>query len=300
MQRRVLVTGASGFVGRYTLMPLSFARDVDVHAVCLEPHPGEPELTWHQADLLDESDRDALLRDIAPTHLLHAAWFTTHGEVYESPHNDTWAEASNALFTRFHELGGQRAVLVGSCAQYDWTHDTLSETDTPTVSASRYGRAKQLTEDRLMALAKEGLSAACGRLFFVYGPYDTPKRLVPSVIAGLVRDEPVALTHGEQIRDYLYAEDAGAALAALLLSDVQGPVNIASGRPVRLKDIVEQLAGELDRKHLLKFGARPTPAGEPARLEATVNRLFNEVGWSPRHDLESGCRRTLAWWRSRV
>lgn len=128
-------------------------------------------------------------------------------------------------------------------------------------------------------------------------PGEQPERLVPSVIRTLLRDEAMPCSHGEQVRDFLYIDEAADALAALLDSPVTGDVNIASGRPITLKALLSMIGAQLGREQLLEFGARPARPDEPATLMADVTRLTTEVGWTPRSNLEDGLARTIAWWR---
>jgi nucleoside-diphosphate-sugar epimerase len=101
------------------------------------------------------------------------------------------------------------------------------------------------------------------------------------------------------VRDFLYVEDVGDALAALLDSDVAGPVNIGSGVPVSVKDLVMCIAARLGRPDLVRLDVLPTRPDEPTRLVADVRRLTDEVRWRPARDLGEGVDRSIAWWRRR-
>jgi nucleoside-diphosphate-sugar epimerase len=150
-------------------------------------------------------------------------------------------------------------------------------------------------------LAKQtGLSSAWGRLFFLYGPYEYEERLVASIIRSILQRQPALCSHGEQLRDFLFVGDAADALVALLDSEVTGAVNIASGVPVRLLDLIEEIAAQLNRPDLIKLGARPAPQGEPPLIVADVDRLRNEVGWTPQHELVQGLAETISWWKSQL
>ena len=91
----------------------------------------------------------------------------------------------------------------------------------------------------------------------------------------------------------MHVEDAAAAFAALLDSDVKGAVNIASGIPVPLKDVVHIIADYLNMRSLVQLDAIPAPTGEPDVLIADVGRLRDEVGFRPRFSLKQGIAGTV-------
>jgi nucleoside-diphosphate-sugar epimerase len=301
--KRVLLTGATGFVGRHCLSAL-VARNYEVHAVSfnrgsLDSTPAG--VRWHQADLLNAEQVRLLIARIEPTHLLHCAWYAVPGKYWDAPENFDWAKASLHLLKAFANAGGKRAVGVGTCAEYDWSQEYCSEISTPLNPATPYGACKLELERGLSELGQQKrISTAWGRLFFLYGPHEDTKRLVPSVIISLLQEEPALCSHGEQVRDFLYVQDAGDALAALVDSEVLGAVNIASGVPVRLREVVEEIAEQLHRPQLIKMGAKPAAENEPACLVADVVRLRDEVRWTPRYNLRDGLAETISWWRTKL
>ena len=103
------------------------------------------------------------------------------------------------------------------------------------------------------------MSLAWGRVFFVFGPHEHPARLAGSVAGALVAGQEALCSHGEQVRDFLYAPELAAAFVALLRSDVTGPVNMASGEAVALRELIEALAAAAGRPDLVRLGARPSP-----------------------------------------
>ncbi len=301
MMKRVLVSGATGFIGRHCL-ELLLKRGYEVHAVTARSITGESsDLQWHRADLTDPLQVKKLLQKAAPEELLHLAWYVAPGSCWGSMENIRWVEASLQLVREFIDGGGRRLVVSGSCAEYDWRYGYCSEHLTPTRPGSLYGAGKHALQVLVDALVKEGsLSAAWGRIFYLYGPHEHPQRLVPSVITSLLRGEPARCSHGNQLRDFLYVKDVAAALVALLESDFQGPVNIASGQAVTLKTIINTIADRLDGAGLLRLGARPVPEGEPAVLLADTRLLREKVGWEPAYTLEQGLEETIGWWKEQL
>lgn len=297
--KRVLLTGAGGFIGRHCV-PLLKAAGYDVHGITTRSRiQGEEGLIWHQVDLFDAKGIHATMAEVRPTHLLHLAWITEPGRYWSSPENLRWVQASLELLQAFRDHGGERVVMAGSCAEYDWEYGYCREATTPLRPATPYGSAKHALQSLLAAYcASSGLSGAWGRVFFLYGPHERPERLVPSVIRSLLVAEPALCTHGNQIRDFLHVEDVASAFAALLESRHEGPANIGSGRPLALRDLVDAIAVKIGRPELVKFGAVAAPENEPRLLVADPT-VLEGLGWQPRHSLDSGIEQTIEWWRQR-
>jgi len=298
---RVLVTGGTGFVGRDAVSLLE-AAGWEVHVVTrrAETASAEPGVVTHRADLLADGEPEALVVRIEPTHLLHLAWYAVPGAFWSSPENVRWLEASLRLARAFAAVGGKRAVVAGTCAEYDWSEGFCSESNTPLRPATLYGACKHALESSLAAWARVvGIELAWGRIFFLYGPREDPARLVPAVTRALLAGEPAACSSGTQVRDFLFSRDVAAAFVALLTSDIVGPVNIGSGVPVSVGEVIEHVARAVGRPELVRLGALPTRPDEPPLLVADVSRLREEVGWTPSVPLEKGIERAVAWWRER-
>lgn len=286
--KRVLLTGASGFVGRACIGPLR-ERGYDVHTITRGRRAVPDGVTAWQGDLLETDMLPSLLARIGPSHLLHLAWDVSDG-YWIAAANVTWLEAGIALLDAFQGVGGRRAVGGGSCAEYGWTVARCDELAALLKPATRYGMAK-LTLGRAFL---DRRATAWARLFFPFGPGDRPQRLIPSVIDALLAGREAACTDGLQVRDFLYIDDVGTALAALLESEVEGPVNIGSGEGVPVRDVVLRIAAEIGRPELVRLGALPMRPDEPSSLVAVTERLRREVGFQPAVDLEAGIRLTVA------
>jgi nucleoside-diphosphate-sugar epimerase len=306
---RVLVTGAGGFIGRSSIGPLK-RRGFEVHAVFsgTDRAAGPAALQGvctHAADLLIESQVDALLTQVAPSHLLHFAWIATPGIYWQSPDNFRWLASSQSLLRKFRSLGGVRVVMAGSCVEYDWSKaGVCSETSSPLADQSTltpYAASKITLQKSLAQFShEEQLSSAWGRIFFQFGPYEHPDRLVPSVIRRLLKNQEALCTHGRQVRSFLHVADVGDAFAQLLDSDAQGPVNIGSDDRIALADLIGRIAREIGRPDLVRLGARSAPGDEPLLLVPDVHRLRDELQWRPQLSLQEGIRDAIAWWRGHL
>jgi nucleoside-diphosphate-sugar epimerase len=309
--RRVLVTGASGCIGRHACARLA-AQGWEVHAVSSKPHVGSDgdadagaptiaNVQWHVADLLQPGVADALTGQVQASHLLHLAWYIAPGKWAQARENYLWVEASLALVRAFQAAGGQRVVTSGSCLEYDWRYGYCSERLTPLQPHTFYGVCKSTLAQLVDGYAAiVGLSSAWARIFFLYGPWEHPDRLVASVARSLVSGQPARTSHGRQIRDYLFADDIADALVTLLASDLRGPINIGSGEAVTLRQIVERLGSLAGRADLLEIGAIPPAPTDAPLVVADVTRLTSELRWRPKTSLDDGLKATLDWWRSQT
>lgn len=298
--KRVLLTGATGFVGRHCVAALQ-ERGYEVIGVTsrsASARNGFRDVDWRVADLLDERQIEPLLDDTRPTHLLHLAWNVQPGAFWNSPENPRWLTASQHLLRSFQTCAGERVVVAGTCAEYEEVSGEYHELHTPTRPRTIYGKCKHALHLYLDCLADlTRLSAAWGRLFFLYGPHGPPEKFPQTVLASVVRGAPALCSHGRQLRDFLHIADAADALVALLDSPVTGAVNVGSGRPQRLGRIAETLAARCGRADLLKLGAIAARPDEPPVMVADTTRLREEVGWAPRIDDERGLEELADWWQ---
>jgi len=282
MSPRVLVTGGTGFIGRQALPELR-RRGFDVHAIARRAVPATEGVHWHRADLLKEEDRRGILRDVRPSHLLHLAWYVEHRQFWRAPENIDWLSASADLLRGFEQLGGERAVFVGSCAEYDWQRSDRTpwrESD-PCRPGTYYGQMKYWLSEIVSGFAaRTGLSCAWARLFLLFGPGEHPDRFATSLTRALLQGRPAVCASGNLIRDFMHVRDVAAVLAQLLAGGTTGAVNVASGKPVALAEVARLIAEYCGRPHLLEVAERHDQAGEPEFMVADVTRLRAEVGFT--------------------
>jgi nucleoside-diphosphate-sugar epimerase len=295
--KRVLVTGATGFVGTRVLAPLR-AQGFEVHVLGRNA-PIDQQVVFHKANILEIEQTRVAIRSAKATHLLHLAWFAKPGQFWRSPVNMDWVSASLDLVRIFVETGGARVVMAGTCAEYQWGPTRFLETRSPCAPVTFYGASKDALRRILTAYTEVvPLSLAWGRIFFLYGPGEKRGRLVSDAICALLSGAAFPTSHGRQRRDFMHIHDAAGAFAALLNNDVIGPVNIGSGKSITVHSLLDLISQQTGNANCLQFGARPLSEDEPAIIEADVTRLSEEVHFRPKYTLEEGLAETIAWWRA--
>lgn len=290
---RVMLTGASGFIGRRVLTRLQ-AQATPCLAIGRTPGTDD---SWHALDLFDHDAVTAFMATHRPTHLIHLAWNTEHGKFWHAEDNIAWLHATVHLLKAFSDHGGLRAVVAGTCAEYDWAHGHCVEELTPCRPRSLYGEAKHAAH-RLarQLLAGTDTELVWARIFFPVGPGEPAGRFIPSVVDAMLTGQPVRCSHGRQYRDFMAADDVAHALCHLLDTSAQGAINVGSGEPIRLSHIVERLAALTGWTGEAHFGALPVPDDDPPLLVADTRRL-QATGWHGGTPLDAVLEDIIAWRR---
>lgn len=265
----IALTGATGFVGRQILRAL-LDRDLAVRIIKRPQSSLNAEVAANErlevratADLFASSDTEMDEMLFGVDTLIHAAWYAEPGQYLTSPCNLDCLTGTLRLAKAFQRVGGRRFVGIGTCFEYDVTKRVLG-IDTPLSPGTLYAAAKASAYQLLgKLLPATGIEFAWCRLFYLYGEGEDARRLVPYLHARLAVGEPVELTSGRQIRDFLDVRDAGERIATIALGDRQGAVNICSGTPITVRQLAERIADDYGRRDLLRFGARPDNHFDP-------------------------------------
>lgn len=299
MDKKVLITGGTGFIGRNVVNEL-IKRGYEVHSLVYPPFAPEQEgLVQYEMNLMDSEAVNKFLSEHHFENLIHLAWYVGEGCQTSSVNLD-WIEVSLNLLKKFKNNGGKKVLFTGSMSEYDYRYGYMTENFTPLYNEYLYGKAKAALYNLFIQYCKtEDLDYKWARLFNVYGPNERKTRLMPSVIVSCLEGRDVEVSTCTKYQDYLHVEDIACGIVALFESNVDGAVNICSGQPIQLRTIVEKIAELTNFKGNILWGAIPTYFEEPL-VVGNNSRLKNEVGFTPKYDLEEGLRNTINWWKEGI
>jgi nucleoside-diphosphate-sugar epimerase len=266
----VLVTGATGFVGRQVLrrfaeigVPVRIVARSDAFEL---PTGLSLESLVKTSDLFSETEEWWTRASQGVDVAVHLAWYAEPGSYQLSERNIDCLRGTLTMARGFVAGGGKRFVGIGTCAEYDLGGGDVSVA-TSLKPQTPYAGAKAATFLALSSwLQTMNVDFAWCRLFYLYGEGEDGRRLVPYIRSRLAAAEAAELTHGNQVRDFLDVRDAGRMIADVALSRVIGPYNVCSGTPLTVRALAERLGDEYGRRDLLKFGARAENSFDPPRV----------------------------------
>lgn len=272
---KVMLTGATGFVGRYVAKEL---ERQGIEYVSLQRGLAS-DARAIQMDLLGTLEIESLFQKFKPTHLVHVAWYAEHGKYWDSELNLQWVLATKRLVEAFCSSGGQHVVITGTCAEYDWSHGYCVEDVTPLKPKSLYGICKDTTRRIIeLVVEKHGVSMSWARVFSPYGPGEASQRLIPSLFKAFKKEILPFGVNSSSYRDLLHMEDAARAVLACAQSKFVGAINICSGVPVKISEIVDVVAriNNCDPEVILKLAPKNQEANN---FLVGENKKLRSLGW---------------------
>lgn len=297
---RALVLGATGFIGSHVVRALLDRG----HTVTALVRQGSPAM-WRLAPLLD-AVQVIPFRELEPLSLPEADLCFN---LASSGLNDRWtgaeplAAGNLGIALRLMEgcsrSGIRRFIHAGSGFEYGNTGSPLCEED-PTRPSSPYGMAKvAATKGVLRQAERLGMDALVLRPFSAFGPMEGFHRFVPQLMRCLLEEDPLALTPGEQVRDYLFVEDLARAFvcAAEVPWGGRRIFNVCGPECMSLRAFVERLCAAVHgRMELFRFGELPYRPTEMMFYVGDDRRFRELTGWAPELSVEEGLRRTHVWY----
>jgi len=279
--KRVLITGATGLIGKEAIQPLLDAG-FEVYALTIDKN-SDNRVNWVEANIFDFDEIKKVFEKVKPQYLLHFAWITS-GDYLTSDINYKLVDASLNMLEQFHKNGGERAVFAGTCFEYEFKAEPLKESD-KTNPKTVYAKCKnELRKKAQEYCIQNGISFGWGRIFYVYGHGENEKRLTANVIKSIKEGRKILITAGRLIKDYMYTKDIAGAFVKFLDSGVEGIVNICTGKPVSIKDFVEKITSKIGGSNLVEF--IDDCANQPPVITGDNSRLINEVGYKIKYDTD--------------
>lgn len=295
MTKKVLITGGTGFIGRNVVAEL-IKSGYEVHSLVFPPFaPEQKGLVQYEMNLMDSNAVDKFLSEHHFENLIHLAWYVGKG-CHIADQNIDWTIATLNLLTSFQKYGGKTFVGAGTISEYEYKFGYLLEDETPTSPGTLYGESKNSVYKIAKTFCKQhDMKFKWPRIFNLYGPNEKPQRLMPSVINSCLKGEDVKVSDCLKFQDYLHVEDTARGIVEVFESDIQGSVNICSGKPVQLRYIVNKIAELTNFKGNILWGAIPAAFGD--EVVVGNNDKLKSIGWSPKYTLDEGLQQTINWWK---
>lgn len=295
MNKKVLITGATGFIGQQVVSQL-LQKEYEVHALIYPPFLPESEnLFQYEMNLLDNTSVVNFFKEHKFENLIHLAWYVGP-KCHVHNLNLDWTIATLNIIKAFIENGGKCFVGAGTISEYEYKYGYLLENTTPTDPQTLYGNSKNALYNILKVYCKQNnCKFKWPRIFNLYGPNEKPQRLMPSVINSCLNNEDVRVSDCLKYQDYLHVEDTANGIISVFESDLEGAINICSGIPVQLKEIVNKIAQLTNFKGQILWGAIPAAFGD--EVVVGNNEKLKSTGWKPKYTLDEGLKQTIAWWK---
>ena len=295
MTKKVLITGGTGFIGKNVVAEL-IKRGYEVHSLVFPPFaPEQKGLVQYEMNLMDSNAVDKFLSEHHFENLIHLAWYVGKG-CHIADQNIDWTISTLNLLTSFQKYGGKTFVGAGTISEYEYKFGYLLEDETPTSPETLYGESKNSVYKIAKTFCKQhDMNFKWPRIFNLYGPNEKPQRLMPSVINSCLKGEDVKVSDCLKFQDYLHVEDTARGIVEVFESEIQGAVNICSGKPVQLRYIVNKIAELTNFKGNILWGAIPAAFGDEVVVGNNDN--LKSSGWSPKYTLDEGLRQTINWWK---
>jgi UDP-glucose 4-epimerase len=295
--KKVLITGASGFVGSHLCRNLD-NQGAEVHAISRSAHQSDTDyLKWWQADLGDIAQVRTLFSEIQPDVVFHMASVVTGRHELElvlpTFHGNLTSTVN--LLTAATEWGGCHRIVLASSLEEPELQEAGAIPHSPYGAAkwasSSYGRLFHTLYNTPVAIA---------RLFMIYGPAQPDiNKLIPYTTLSLLQGEAPKVTSGKRAVDWIYIDDVIAGLLALVqVPNTEGcTVDLGSGEFVLIHDIISRLINIVGSKVEPLYGALPDRLPEPIRIANTA-QTYHTLGWKPKVSLEVGLQHTVNWYRT--
>ena len=277
--KKVIVTGINGLIGQYIAEPL---KDLDFEVYGIGRRDFETDkFNYKKRDINNSLEIKNLFEEIKPQYLIHLAWDTNRGYLESDDNFDLLASSINML-KYFRENGGIKALFTGTCFEYKFKDSPIKEEDElkpNTIYAKCKNYLREISE---IYCQKYNIEFCWGRIFYTYGANEHPNRLFPHIINSLNSGKKVSINHSQLKRDYIFAGDIAKAISLIIDSNINGAVNLCSGKATTLENIALTIAEKLNKLELLDLKKLETEepdiiAGDNSILLNNFNFNYSEI-----------------------
>lgn len=295
-RQKVLVTGASGFLGAHLTGRLVEEGD-DVFGVSRsERRSDHPSLHWLQSDLSTLADATRVFESVQPDVVYHLAGLThaVPGLDLVPATFESHLASSVWILTAATRTKCSRVILSGSLEE--------PSPDLPlAVPESPYGAAKWAARGYARMFHRlYGTPVVVARIHMGYGPGQAERKLIPSSILSLLRGEAPRVMNPDRRVDWIFVDDLIDGLRRLAEPGLDGEeLDLGSGQLVSVREVVELLAAKIDARLAPDVQTAPDQPGSILR-PADVTRTFDRIGWRSATSLSSGLDATIAYYRTRL
>lgn len=264
--RGVIVTGASGFVGRYVVAEL-VQRGHAVTALVRNPAVAQSLSAMSGAKVVAFDLSDPYLPDVVDNSgtLIHCAWgdVRDHGSIR---HIEDYMFNSYRFIKNAAARGVSKVIVTGTSWEYGKIYGPVAASAVPRPN-TLYGASKHLLHQLLQAVQPHyGFDLIWARLFYVYGEGEDPRSLIALFDKALERgDKSFNMSLGEQLYDYLPVQEGASQIASLLDADA-GTYNVCSGKPISLRRLLEERMKERGQHIHLNLGFYPYREQDPLAI----------------------------------
>ncbi|MBD1909878.1 MULTISPECIES: NAD-dependent epimerase/dehydratase family protein [unclassified Leptolyngbya] len=292
-QQRILVTGASGFLGSHLCDRLS-QLGAEVHALSRTPKQDSGSLRWWQSNLESLEEVQQLFRTLKPDLVFHLSGYATGAadlkQVLPTFHSQLVSKIN--LLMAATELGCQRLVFTASLEEPQSEAGEITPAS-PYAASKWAGGAYSRMFHKLYQTP-----VVLARPFMTYGPRQNANKIIPSVTLSLLRGEAPRLGSGLRLVDWIYVDDViDGFLAIAHTPGIEGlTFDLGSGDLVSIRAVVEQLVAHVDPRIQPQFGALPDRPVETVRTADTAF-AYAKLDWKPATSLTDGLAQTVAWYR---
>jgi nucleoside-diphosphate-sugar epimerase len=306
--KKVLITGGTGFVGT-SLAKSILSKDYDVH-ILIEPNSNLWRLqnitkliAVHEIDLLDFEKVKSLIKNLKPELIFHLASFG--GMPNQLDQKKVFGinfYGTVNLLNASKSVGFECFINTGSSSEYGIKNTTMAES-TVLEPVSDYGVSKAAaTQFCLKEAIFNKLPIYTLRPFSVYGDFEMPTRLIPSILCNATLNKQIKLSCRNNVRDFVYIQDVVDCYLAIAEKNPtsQHIFNAGTGVQSTIQDVVETTEKLFNKKLDVVWDQQISRPWEPKRWQADISKSKSVLGWKPKYGLENGLKKSLEWFEKNI